>query len=125
MNPDNSPYCVPAVSESVVARLLPVVPKSPPGIGWRVLAVVLYLSAFASLALGLFAVALVTWFVIFDSVSGIVFLEMMAICTVYLGFGISWALSGFCFWTGRLRFAFVTCLAGIAFPVCFSLIFGF
>lgn len=125
MNPDNNPYCVPEVCESVVARLLPVVPKSPPGIGWPVLAVVLYLSAFASLAVGLLAVALVTWVVIFDSMSGVEFLEMMAVSTVYLGFGIAWVLSGFCFWTGRLRFAFFTCLAGIAFPVCYSLIFVF
>lgn len=125
MNPDNNPYCVPEVCESVVARLLPVVPKSPPGIGWRVLAVVLYLSAGVSLGTGLSAVALLTWILIYDSVSAYEFLELMAVCTVYLGFGIAWVLSGFCFWTGRRRFAFVACLAGIAFPVCYGLIFVF
>ena len=125
MNADNSPYCIPEVSESVAAKSSSVFPKSSPGIIWRVLAAVLYVSAGVSLATGLSAVALVTWILVYDSVSGYELLELMAVCTVYLGFGIAWVLSGFCFWTGGLRFAFVTCLAGIAFPVCYSLIFVF
>ena len=124
MNADNSPYRVPEVSESVAAMSSSVLPKSSPGIIWRVLSVVLYVSAGVSLATGVDCVAMLTWILIYDSVSGYELLTMMAVCTLYLGFGIAWVLSGFCFWTGRLRFAFVTCLAGLAFPTAFYQIFG-
>lgn len=125
MNADNNPYSVSEVPESVETRLMPVVSKSPLGMGWRVLAVGLFVFGCASFAVGLLTVVLVTWIVIIDSVSGFEFLELLAACALYLGSGTAWGLSGFFFWTNRLHLAFVGCLAGIAVPVCYAEIIGF
>ncbi len=118
MSSGDNPYSPPTASD-------PVVPASQTRVGWRVLAVVLCLAGGISLAVGLFAASLATVIMASGRASDVKMHEMMAACTLYLGFGMAWILSGRCFWVGRLRFGLITCAAGVALPVCLFAIFGF
>ena len=111
MNFENSPYSVPTVPGFAVTE-----PRLSPGIGWRILAVVVYLCAAVSLAVGVWAVAVVTWILVYATVSGAELLGLISACTVFLGGATAWAVSGFCFWTGRRSIGLLTFLLGLAFP---------
>lgn len=120
MNFENSPYSVPTVPAFALTK-----PRLSPGIGWRILAVIVYLCSAASLALGVFAVAMVTYILVYETVSGAELLGLISACTVFLGCGTAWAVSGFCFWTGRRIIGLLTFLSGLTLPYIDDAFFGF
>lgn len=91
---------------------------------WRLIpASISFLLGLASFIFGVFAVA-VMMYVLMTQNAAETLGGMIAGCSLYLGFGVTWMLAGWLYWHRRYGIAAATNAAGILFPVVLFAIFG-
>jgi len=77
----------------------------------------------ASFVFGTIAVAIMAY-VVFTQNANETMGGMLAGCTLYLGFGTSWMIAGWCYWRQKYRIAMAVNFLGILFPVLLVAILG-
>ena len=88
----DNPYAPPAVQTD--ARTYPT--------RWRVVpAAASFLVGVVSFGVGVVAVAMMTYALWAHRATTVTLGEMIAACSMYLGFGSLWMLAGWCYWKGR------------------------
>ncbi len=113
-NVDPNPY-EPPILESNGARL---------ATRWRVLpAAGSFLLGFVSFVFGVFAVAVMVYVIVTQNASETIG-EMLAGCTLYLGFGTAWMFAGWSYWCQRYRRGLIANGVGMSFPVVLFSILG-
>jgi hypothetical protein len=78
----------------------------------------------ASLAFGLFAIAVMVYIVLTQDAADILGM-MIAGCALYVGVGVFWMLAGWHYWRKRYRKAILATVLGILIPVALFSILGF
>lgn len=91
---------------------------------WRLIpASISFLLGLASFIFGVFAVAVMAY-VLMTQNAGEPLSGMIAGCTLYLGFGVTWMLAGWLYWHRYYRIAAAANGVGILFPVVLFAIFS-
>jgi hypothetical protein len=112
---DTNPYLPPKeISDSAASFI----------VRWRLIpASISFLLGFASFLFGVFAVVVMAYVLITQNANETVG-GMIAGCTLYLGFGVSWMVAGWWYWRRRYRIAAVANGVGVLFPVVLFAILG-
>jgi hypothetical protein len=121
LNPYSSPE---PISEST---LTPNVGLSKPSRPRPVLAMLMLILGLLSSAMGLFGVAIITFFVfvLHARIPTFNLPDLCAGCLLYLGPGVFWIFSSIHFWKGRARIASLLALIGVLTPIILFSIKGF
>jgi hypothetical protein len=111
----DNPYAAPALDTGDYNR----VPR------WHLVpAAASFMIGAASFGLGLFAVAMMTH-VLLTQQANETLGGMVAGCSLYLGFGVSWMVAGWYHWKRRFRRGLIAAGFGVLIPVVLFTILGF
>lgn len=112
---DSNPYSPPELLSDSAAAFIT---------RWRLVpASISFFLGLASFMFGVFAVAVMAYVLMTQNANETVG-GMIAGCTLYLGFGATWMMAGWCYWRRRYRIAAVANGVGVLFPVILIAILG-